>query len=337
MARDMTPRQLALAGMDLREAQARRLEVALDSNPDDVGARTKLLGFYGLPSYTDRRARRRRTAHCLWIVRNHPEAQIAGLPFCRIERVLDRPGWRRLDATWRRQIRLHSDVPAVLSNAAHFFGGTSSRTAVALLQRLQRMEPRNPEWKDRLGHLYYLRAMTLPGRKRNKGAAVMALEQWQAALRLLRTNEDRFYALTYLAPVAVDAGRQRLAARYATSLLRRAGKFRNNWNHGNAVHKAHTTLGRVALRAGRRRDAVKQLLASAKTRGSPQLNSFGPGQDLAAELLAAGEAEAVLRYLERCRSFWRMGAREIDAWSRSIRESGTTDFLPVFDVKGQPS
>src|SRR5438552_11826605 len=43
------------------------------------------------------------------------------------------------------------------------------------------------------------------------------------------------------------------------------------------------------------------LIASAKTKGSPQLNSFGPDQDLAAELLERGETKTVIRYLELCR------------------------------------
>jgi len=150
---------------------------------------------------------------------------------------------------------------------------------------------------------------------------------------LLQTDSARFYMLTRMAPIAVDAGRLRKAVRYAKKLLRHATKVRADWNHGNAVHHAHSALGRVALRAKRIGEAKRHLIASAKTKGSPQLNSFGPNQDLAAELLASGEAKAVLRYLDLCREFWAMGQEQIDAWSKSIRESGTTDFLPVFGTE----
>lgn len=118
-----------------------------------------------------------------------------------------------------------------------------------------------------------------------------ALDEWKAAFILLRTDLDRFYMLTHMAPVAVDAGRLRQAVRYACELLRYARKFRTDWNHGNALHYAHSALGRAALRRNRVREAKKHLVASAKTRGSPQLNSFGPNQDLAAELLARGETK----------------------------------------------
>ena len=317
--------------MDLDATEAARLELLLDSNPDDLGARTKLLGYYAQRSFTEVDARRRKAAHCLWVIRHHPEAKIAGLPYCKIERILDRTGYRKAMALWRKQVKQHSDKTAVLANAAHFYSGDEGRTAIVLLKRLQRLDPRNPEWKERLGHLYHLQS-GVPGRKRNKAAAVHTLEQWEAAFDLVRTDSERFYMLTWLAPVAVDAGRLRKAVRCAHALLRQAKTFRADWNFGNAIHHAHIALGRVALRGKRIQEAKRHLIASAKTKGSPQLNSFGPSQDLAAELLARGEAKTVLRYLELCREFWALGHAQIDAWTKSIRESGTTDFLPVFDT-----
>jgi len=332
MTEQNDPHHLALAGMNLDATEAARLESLLDSNPDDLGTRTKLLGYYAQRSFAEGDARRRNAAHCLWVIRNRPEAEIAGLPYCKIERILDRTGYRKAKALWDKQVKQHSDNTAVLANAAHFYSGDEGRTAIVLLKRLQRLEPRNPEWKERLGHLYHLQSVGAPGQKRNKAAAVHALEQWEAAFDLLRTESERFYMLTWLAPVAVDAGRLRKAVRYAHALLRQAKKLRADWNFGNAIHHAHVALGRVALRSKRIEEAKRHLIASAKTKGSPQLDSFGPSRDLAAELLARGEAKTVLRYLDLCREFWAMGHAQIDTWTKSIRESGTTDFLPVFDT-----
>jgi hypothetical protein len=136
--------------------------------------------------------------------------------------------------------------------------------------------------------------------------------------------------------IAVDAGRPRMAVHYAKELLRRATKFPADWNYGNAVHHAHSALGRVALRAKRIGEAKRHLIASAKTKGSPQLNSFGSNQDLAAELLERCETKTVIRYLELCRKFWKMGQPQINAWTKSIRETGKTDFLPVFESADPP-
>jgi hypothetical protein len=329
MAED-DPHRLALEGLELVAAEAARLESLLESNPRDLEARTKLLGYYSQRSYTDASARRRKTAHCLWMIRHRPEAEIAGTPFCQIQRFIDAPAYRKVKTLWVKQVERHRNDTAVLANAAGFHTIDEARSAIALLKRLQRLEPRNPEWHDRLGHLYHLQSGGGPGRKRKKAAALRALEQGERALALLQTDSERFYMLTWLAPVAVDAGRLRKAVGYTKKLLRHATKFRADWNHGNAVHHAHSALGRVALRAKRMEEAKRHLIASAKTKGSPQLNSFGPSQDLAAELLERCETKTVIRYLELCRKFWEMGRQQLDAWTQSIRESGTTDFLPVF-------
>ncbi len=333
MTKENDPHDLALARTNLNATEAARLEGFLESNPSDLIARTKLLGYYMQRSFTDDDARQRKAVHCLWIIRHRPEAEIAGLPFCHIERVLDAASYRKAKSLWDKQIKRYSDETTVLSNAAHFYSMEDPRSSIALLKRLQKLEPRNPEWKDRLGHLYHLQSHRVPGGRRNKAAAKHALEQWETALRLLQTGQERFYLLTSLAPVAVDAGRLRKAVDYANELLRQARKFRGDWNQGNAIHHAHIALGRVALRGKRMQNAKKHLIASAKIKGSPQLDSFGPSQDLAAELLARGEAKTVIRYLELCRKFWAMGQPQIDAWTKSIRESGKTDFFPVFDPK----
>jgi tetratricopeptide (TPR) repeat protein len=330
------PHRLALEGLELDAAEAAHLELLLESNPRDLEARTKLLGYYSQRSYADASARRRKTAHCLWMIRNRPEAEIAGTPFCQIQRFIDTAAYRKAKALWVKQVERHRNDTAVLANAAGFHTLDEKRTAIAILKRLQRLEPRNPEWHDRLGHLYHFQSGGGPSRKRNKPAALRALEQWEKAIALLPTDSVRFYMLTQMAPIAVDAGRPRMAVHYAKELLRRATKFRADWNYGNAVHHAHSALGRVALRAKRIGEAKRHLIASAKTKGSPQVNSFGPNQDLAAELLERGETKTVIRYLELCRKFWKMGQPQINAWTKSIRETGKTDFLRVFESADPP-
>jgi tetratricopeptide (TPR) repeat protein len=330
MAED-DPHSLAFEGMGSNPVEVARLELLLASNPGDLDTRSKLLGYYAQLSYIEKDARRHKTVHCLWVIRHRPEAEIAGLPFCQIDEFLDAVGYRKAKALWEKQVKQHRNDTAVLANAARFYTTNQKRTAIALLKRLQRLEPRNPEWNEQLGHLYHLQSKRQPGRKLDKAAAQRALGQWEAALGLLGTEEERFYMLTHMAPVAVDAGRLLKAVRYGDELLRYARKFRANWNRGNAVHHAHSALGRVALRQKQTRDAKRHLIASAKTKGSPQLDSFGPSWDLAAELLDRGESKAVIRYLELCRKFWRMGQRQLDTWVGSIRETGKTDFMPIFD------
>jgi thiol-disulfide isomerase/thioredoxin len=67
-------------------------------------------------------------------------------------------------------------------------------------------------------------------------------------------------------------------------------------------------------------------------KGSPQLNSFGPDWKLAAELLAHGEKDAVLTYIDLCRKFWKTGASRLDSWVSSIRAGGLPNFSARFEL-----
>ena len=112
----------------------------------------------------------------------------------------------------------------------------------------------------------------------------------------------------------------------ATELLGMTETYKTDWNYGNAIHKANSALGRIALRNGDKAAARKYLLASANSKGSPQMNSFGPNMGFAKEMLEAGEKETVLEYLRLCRTFWAMGLDQLDVWDRMIREGGAPRF-----------
>src|ERR1700719_3714085 len=76
----------------------------------------------------------------------------------------------------------------------------------------------------------------------------------------------------------------------------------------------------------RRKLADRYLLASGKTPGSPQLDSFGPNMTLAKELLAKGESDSVLQYLDLCKNFWEGERQQLDDWRDAIRGGKTPDF-----------
>lgn len=73
---------------------------------------------------------------------------------------------------------------------------------------------------------------------------------------------------------------------------------------GHAVHDGNAVLGLLALQEGQRAAAVAHLLAAGQSRGSPQLDSFGPSLLLASRLAEAGEFEAVAAYVRAIRRFW---------------------------------
>lgn len=149
-----------------------------------------------------------------------------------------------------------------------------------------------------------------------------ALEKKAAGLK----GRDLFYELADLGKRAFNAGQPDKAEAYGNRLLAEAPNYRNDWNYGNAIFFGNFVLGRVALSRGNVKQASQYLLASGKTKGSPQLDSFGPNMTLAKELLEKGESGSVLQYLELCKNFWEGQQQKLDDWSNEIRNGKTPDF-----------
>lgn len=145
-------------------------------------------------------------------------------------------------------------------------------------------------------------------------------------LAAARTERERFYALGRAAKNALKAGDAEQGRELATELELLTPKYRKDWNYGNAIQDASQVLGRIALAAGDVEEAKRRLLASADSKGSPQMNSFGPNMQLAKELLAKGERDVVLEYFGQCGTFWKMGTDRLTTWAETVRTGGTPEF-----------
>lgn len=138
---------------------------------------------------------------------------------------------------------------------------------------------------------------------------------------------QRFYGLKGAAQAAFDAGDLNSAENYAHELLADAPSYQKDWNYGNALFFGNTILGRVALLRDKNVAlATSLLIASGKTPGSPQLNSFGPNMSLAKELLMAGERDAVLEFFGECGSFWNKKFSKLNQWAATVKGGGDPDF-----------
>ncbi len=196
--------------------------------------------------------------------------------------------------------------------------------AESLYQRAEAADPQNPQWPNRLGHLYALGLSRKSGEAREK-AAKAALDAYVRSLQHTKQDQAREALLGDVAKVALEAGEVAKARGYSEELLKKAGESKQrSWNYGNAVHHGHLVLGRLALRDGDVKKAKEHLLAAGKTPGSPQLNSFGPNMTLAKELLEKGERQAVLEYFELCGSFWKRD--KLEAWSKEVRSGSIPNF-----------
>jgi hypothetical protein len=206
--------------------------------------------------------------------------------------------------------------------------------AVKYDQRAIELEPENASWKSHLMTAW----QSIATYKKSPGEKIELLEK---AIVLAPGSAQRGYVLTELADQYFIAGKIDKASEAAHELVNDAGS-QSDWNYGNRVHKGNILLGRIALQQGDVKDAKRYLLEAGRTTGSPQLNSFGPDWKLATDLLGKGERDAVLAYIDSCRSFWKSGTARLDSWANTIRSGGVANFngpaeMPRAQFLGKPA
>jgi len=304
-----------LAGGNLSEEAALKLEKGLESAPDDVEARTRLLGHYFLRAHGSTEAKEARQRHILWLIANQPEAEVLGLPYGHLNVHMDGSAFQEGKQAWLSQVAREPMNAAILGKAAAYLLFEDPDAAESLYKRAEAAEPHNPFWSNQLGHFYALGLSRKTGEEKQKAAK----DGLAAFERSLGNVKDRGDLLPDAAKAAFDAGDLAKARAYAEEVL--AG---DNQEDGQKVHHGNLILGRIALRAGDVAKAREHLLAAGKTPGSAPLNSFGPNMALAKELLEKGERLAVLEYFKLCANFWK--SDQLDAWATEVRAGKIPEF-----------
>ncbi len=315
---------------DFSAAQIVELEQSLLEMPDDFEARSRLLLHYMMAAFTSEAARQSHLRHVLWVIRHHPESDLAGTPFV----LLHHGPKKDVDqarSLWKEAVAAFPDNARVWGNGGKFLLYSPHRNKPQTQEWLQtaaRLNPTDPEWPQKLGLLADFERRDRKGQK-SKDAARRALHHYEHAYELTQDSERQALLMNDLAQNAFAVEDFAKASHYATELLKSAASNEDgarDWNYGNALHWSHIVLGKVACRQGDREAAKEHLRAAGETPGSPQLNSFGPDTSLAKALLAQGEAQAVIAYFEACSRFWVMGTDSLAAWISAIREGHSPDF-----------
>jgi hypothetical protein len=139
-------------GSHTTPADASRLESGLAGDPHNVAARTRLISYYYQNMIAEPRTR-----HILWLIENHPEAQI--FQFASDVTVMA-PNWTNLNsdahwdrarALWLRQIERFPNSVLVLSNAAQ---ALPIEDSIGLMRRLRALEPEKFDWTVNLAMMY---------------------------------------------------------------------------------------------------------------------------------------------------------------------------------------
>ena len=175
---------------------------------------------------------------------------------------LRNPGDARLyeehKAQWLARVEALPRNVDVLEGAADFFIIRDRPLAQGFLERARDLEPESPRWPRKLAQLHKLNAT-----RGDQSEARLALAEMERADAMTPANERSLP--TALAEMAFDAGDIPKARAYADQLLTLAKASPKSWDYGNAVHKGHLVLGRIAVREGRIVDAVGLLRASGET------------------------------------------------------------------------
>ena len=311
-------RQEAHKGWDLTAAEAAELERRLAANPEDLSARAQLLGYYFRNRRTDPS---RKAGHVLWFIRNAPEAKVLEGPEGQIMPMLNPEGFAAAKSAWLEQIESEPRNVTFLRHAAAFLTLSDEALSAELLERAEDIEPTNPEWARELGHKHWREARRFP-EGWDTALAERALVAFERAYELSDASR-RGPLLSRLGMAAFVVGDLDKARTYAEATL---ADIPDDWNRGNRIHYGNLVLGRIALSGGDLGGAGQHLLAAGRTPGSPQLNSFGPDMALARDLLDRGQTQTVLRYLELCLDFWKMGQDSLKNWIALIEGGRTPDF-----------
>jgi hypothetical protein len=316
---------------ELPPEQLKEFEAELAKDPRNLAARLRLLGYYSRRGGEGVNSRGPYADLVVGLVEQHATLDLA----FDVSRWLQPPSFQKAAVHWIAVAKAHPADARILGNAGAYL--TSSlyvadyrEQGKGLMLQARKLDPKNARWALAAGEGALMEFFT----DRSKEAAARALGQLEeayaltpAAGRTALRPMGRHY-LDVVATLAFEAGDLKKAETYAAELLKGVNEKEEEWNYGNVIHEANTILGRAALRNGKVGEAKQFLLASGKTPGSPQLNSFGPGMTLAKELLDKGERETVLKYFELCRKFWKNpdAIRRLDAWTKAVKDGKVPDF-----------
>jgi hypothetical protein len=172
-------------GWHTSPVEAAQLESQLASRPQDVALRTRLISYYYQQMIAEPRTR-----HILWLIENHPEAEVFGIApdvtsfevaWHGLNSAADRDKARAL---WLRQLERFSSDTAVLANAAQALPVEES---IRVVQRLRMLGPSNPIWTVSLASVYARAVRDVfyaisPTARRAFGGPVRYRAMWQMRL-----------------------------------------------------------------------------------------------------------------------------------------------------------
>jgi hypothetical protein len=300
------------------EAEARLKKIPdAQQTPDDIDIRIELIGYYERKETPE--AKKAVQAHRLWLIRNRPERPYYNeLGWWMTEESSKNPDYIALREEWLKQVNLKKTNDKIRLGAARFLFQNEDALAEKLLKEGQQNNPNLYDYSERLMDIYEYRfnsavtdyeAAEPNVREADIDAALRKLfaesEKSLAVIakdKILARSSDHFELVVRLAEFALDLNELKKARAFAEAVLneKKDESDDDGWRDTDkAIYFGNTLLGRVALREGNTAKAKEHLSASLTFPADSDFELHLLNLDLAAELLAKGEKQAVLDYLAR--------------------------------------
>jgi TonB family protein len=179
-------------GIHLTTDAAQQIEASLHTNPGDLFARTRLLGYYSAHAAQDSAMREARLRQIEWFIANAPACPVLYEPAARLQPADFAAPYAGYEETlrhaWQQQVDAKPDDARVTENAYRSLGAVDAREntaekSVPFLKRLRVLDPGEPQWAADLASLYGFALLrgaapgAAPAAKRFQAAVAADLEK----------------------------------------------------------------------------------------------------------------------------------------------------------------
>jgi len=147
------------------------------------------------------------------------------------------------------------------------------------------------------------------------------------------SDSDRMLLTLARMRIAWRQGHPDESAAKAREVLDFAGHHQGDPLYGDAVFEAHIVLGKMALRRGDRKAAVRDLMAAADTPGSMGIRQGHFEMNLPRALIDRGERRTVADFLDRMAPKT-VRTQQYQEWAAQIRKGINPDLIPTYSMPG---
>jgi len=312
----------------LTAGEVKNTEALLVREPGNIEARKSLLAYYG--NYETKQTaaiEKARLKHRIWFIQNRPEMsgyEVTG--FFDLAKFSKDAVYDLLKAEWLKQVALHPRNSQIRLNAASLMEYVEPSAAISLLSEGEKIDPEEYEFPLKLAEIYASRSRSPKVEAASQRSYLtLTLEKGEQALSQIKKersrarDRDRKKLLVNLSKVGLELKKYDRTRAFATELILDFGNDQDDFGYEEAAHKGNIVLGRIALAENDIAKAKEHLLIAIRAPlRSESVWLSDIDFDLARELLAKGEKDAILEYLRLCLSLREREKESVDLYKSEI-------------------